>query len=241
MKLLKEFSLVLAAMLAVVSVSQADEQKVQKNLEAALPGLAITSVEKSQIDGLYRVETSAAEVLFANADASFFVAGELFGIDGGKIVNLSEKRKGKARVEQLSTIKASEKIVFPAEGDVKARITVFTDIDCGYCRKLHREVPRMNELGIEVSYLAYPRAGIGSQSYKKIVSAWCAEDPLQAMTDAKAGKQIPEKSCENPVAKQFNMGMTLGVSGTPAILLEDGTLVPGYMPADQLAQGLGIL
>ena len=118
---------------------------------------------------------------------------------------------------------------------------MFTDIDCGYCRKLHREIPQLNEMGIEVSYLAYPRAGIGSQSYSKYVSAWCAEDKLGALTLAKNGQEIPAKNCDNPIAAQYELGQQMGISGTPAIVLEDGRLIPGYLNAQKLANALGVL
>lgn len=110
-----------------------------------------------------------------------------------------------------------------------------------YCRKLHQEVPELNALGIQVDYMAYPRAGMGSKSWDKAVSAWCADDRKQAMTDAKQGKTIPDKNCDNPVEAQYRLGQRLGVTGTPAILLENGEIIRGYMPADALAKGLGVL
>lgn len=232
----------LVCLLPVFSiVVKADQKAIEERLVELVPGLEIKSIEKSEIEGLYRVVSNNSDIIFTNSDASYFLAGQLFSTTGGQVVNLSEQRKGVARAEMLAAVKPDERIIFPAKDKKKASVTIFTDIDCGYCRKLHREVPKMNELGIEVNYVAYPRAGIGSPSYDKIVSAWCADDRLQAMTDAKAGKDIPMKTCENPVADQYNLGMALGVSGTPAIVLEDGTLVPGYVPAEQLAKGLGIL
>ena len=122
----------------------------------------------------------------------------------------------------------------------KTAITVFTDIDCGYCRKLHQEVPELNRLGIEVRYLAYPRAGLESESYDKIVSAWCADDQRLALTRAKTGKKIESRDCKNPVAQHFALGGAVGVTGTPSIIFEDGRLLPGYLPAERLAQQLGI-
>lgn len=233
--------LMLVAFLSAMSVvAKADQKAIEERLVELVPGLEIKSVEESELKGLYRVVSNNSDIIFTNEDASYFLAGQLFSTKGGTVVNLSEQRKGVARAQMLADVKQEERIIFPAK-DKKAAVTIFTDIDCGYCRKLHREVPRMNELGIEVSYVAYPRAGIGSPSYDKIVSAWCADDRLQAMTDAKAGKDIPQKTCENPVADQYNLGVAIGISGTPAIVLEDGTLVPGYVPADQLAKGLGIL
>jgi thiol:disulfide interchange protein DsbC len=141
----------------------------------------------------------------------------------------------------MASIKKDDFITFSPKGETKASVVVFTDVDCGYCRKLHKEIPRLNEMGVEVKYLAYPRAGIGSNSYNKIASAWCAEDRQDAMNKLKAGEEIPMNVCEsNPVAEQFNIGIQAGLNGTPAIVLDSGELIPGYMPADKLAQTIGI-
>jgi thiol:disulfide interchange protein DsbC len=117
----------------------------------------------------------------------------------------------------------------------KHTVTVFTDIDCGYCRKLHREIDGYLKAGIRVRYLFFPRAGLGSESFNEAVSVWCAADRQQAMTDAKAGKPIEAKTCENPVIDHMQLGESLQISGTPAIVLESGDLVPGYVPAERLA------
>src|SRR5690606_35260891 len=119
--------------------------------------------------------------------------------------------------------------------------TVFTDIDCGYCRKLHAEMQGYNELGIGVSYLFFPRSGLKTASYDKAVSVWCAADQQKAMDKAKAGSQVAEKQCDNPVAEQYQAGLASGVTGTPALILQDGTMLPGYMPPDQLKQRLDSL
>ena len=126
-------------------------------------------------------------------------------------------------------------IVFAPEGKPSYTITVFTDIDCGYCRKLHGEMAGYNAEGIKVQYLFYPRAGEGSPSFAKAVSVWCADDRRTALTDAKAGKSIPDKTCPNPVKEHLELGEKMGVSGTPAIVLENGEMVPGYIPPKRLA------
>jgi thiol:disulfide interchange protein DsbC len=131
----------------------------------------------------------------------------------------------------------SEMVIFGAD-DAKHTITVFTDIDCGYCRKLHREIDDYNKENIRVRYLFYPRAGVGSPSYDKAVSVWCADDRKQAMTDAKSGKTLESKSCDNPVKGHLVLGELMGVNGTPAIVLESGELLPGYVPAKRMAQML---
>jgi thiol:disulfide interchange protein DsbC len=219
----------------------AGEAEVKKGLQNAMPGLQVTSVEVSEIGGLYRVTTAANEVLFVNEAGTHFVSGDMYALKKGGLENISEQKRESVRIQQISSVVGNDKIIFPAKGETKAKIAVFTDIDCGYCRKLHREIPQLNEMGIEVSYLAYPRAGVGSESYQKYVSAWCADDKLGALTLAKNGKSIPAKNCSNPVADQYRLGQTMGISGTPAIVLEDGRLIPGYLNAEKLGRALGVL
>jgi thiol:disulfide interchange protein DsbC len=118
--------------------------------------------------------------------------------------------------------------------DAPYTITVFTDIDCGFCRRLHAEIGKYNASGIRVRYLFMPRAGKGSESYKKAVGVWCAKDRQRAMTDAKAGKDVPAQDCKNPVDEHLALAELLGINGTPALILPDGELLPGYVPADRL-------
>ena len=227
--------------LALVSAFVSAEQgKIEKALAQAVPQLIVSAISESKMPGVYRVTDQRGQVIFVSADGEYFLTGELYSTAGGQLVNLSEQERQAQRLVELAQLDKADKITFPAKGEEKAHVSVFTDIDCGYCRKLHGEVPRMNELGISVSYLAFPRAGVGSASYDKLVNVWCADDPLDAMTQAKAGKVVPSKRCDNPVAAEYNLGNRLGVSGTPAIILSDGSLVPGYVPAEQLAQGLGL-
>ena len=126
-------------------------------------------------------------------------------------------------------------LVYKAKNE-KHVITVFTDVDCGYCRKLHNQMSEYNDLGITVRYLAYPRAGIPSANADEMQAVWCAKDPLQAMTDAKAGKNIKAASCDIDISKQYRLGMSFGINGTPAMILEDGTMIPGYQPPENLLQ-----
>ena len=113
-------------------------------------------------------------------------------------------------------------------------MTVFTDVDCGYCRKFHNEIDQYNNLGISIKYLAFPRAGIDSESYTKMVSAWCSDQADLSITLLKDNKSIPSNSCENSVAEQFELGRTLGITGTPALITQSGKLLPGYVPAQEL-------
>ena len=146
--------------------------------------------------------------------------------------------KGNSFFAQRST---EDMIIFKPEGEIKAVMNVFTDVDCGYCRKFHQEVPQLNAMGIEIRYLAYPRAGIPSGSYDKIAKAWCAEDQQDILTKVKSGQRVDVEVCDNnPIAEHYAFGSSIGVTGTPAIILMDGTLIPGYQPADNFAKLLGI-
>jgi thiol:disulfide interchange protein DsbC len=152
-----------------------------------------------------------------------------------------EVERTAARMELVDSIKVEELIVYKAKGETRAHINVFTDIDCGYCRKLHRQMDEMNAQGIEVRYLAYPRAGIRSPSFDKLATAWCSENQQEAMDKLKNREPLDMKVCDdNPVAEQFLLGGKMGVTGTPALVLADGRLVPGYMPTADLLKKLGL-
>ncbi|MGD9386175.1 MAG: DsbC family protein, partial [Thioalkalispiraceae bacterium] len=189
-----------------------------------------TSIKQTPIAGLYEVIVPP-RVFYMSANGQYVITGEL--IDLKNSVNLTQSVRDVARVEAIESLGEENMVVFAPE-KVKYTVTVFTDIDCGYCRKLHQEMPKYHQKGIKVRYLAYPRAGVGSPSYKKAVSVWCAEDRNKAMTDAKNGKTLPERECKNPVAAHYALGQGLGVNGTPAILLSNGQIYPGYAPADRL-------
>jgi thiol:disulfide interchange protein DsbC len=235
-------SVLLSVLCFLLSVNgYADNKVLIDNLAQSIPGLTVKSVEPSKMPGLFQVETSSGEILFSSVDGRFFVTGDLYTTENNKLVNLSEVKRESDRVQKIDAISNDQKIVFPAKGELKGKIAVFTDIDCGYCRKLHKEVPELNSMGIEVSYLAYPRAGVNSESYNKYVSAWCADDKLSALTQAKNGQEIESKVCANPVSAQFNLGREIGISGTPAIILQDGSLIPGYINAQKIGQALGVL
>lgn len=192
-------------------------------------GSAPSSIKPSRLENLYEV-MYGTEVVYFSKDGTYFLAGDMIELDSRK--NISEMAKQSVRKDIMSK-QDNKPVVFKAK-DEKHVLTVFTDIDCGYCAKLHREMPELNEKGITVEYLMYPRAGIGSKSYEKAVSMWCADDQQQMMTDAKERREIPAKTCDNPITEQFQLGRKVGVSGTPALVTSSGKLLPGYMPADRL-------
>lgn len=215
-------------------------QALVERLTALRPGIPIEQVRETPLAGIYALELKGGSFFYGTADGKYLFAGDMYELTDTSLVNLAEAGRTAKRQALMAQVTAEEMVVFSPEGTTKASISVFTDVDCGYCQKLHLEVPKLNEMGIEVRYLAYPRAGVGSQSYQKIVSAWCSADRNTAITRLKARQTIPTLTCSNPVASQLDLGREVGVTGTPAIVLEDGRLLPGYMPAEQLAEALGI-
>ena len=191
---------------------------------------------------------NTGDLVYMSADGEFFFTGNMYqNAVGRSLVNLTELDAEKSRLVAMQSSAAQQAWVFPALGEKKASITVFTDVDCFYCQKLHSEMPDINALGIEVRYLAYPRAGVGSSTYQVMVDAWCAENPNEFLTEAKLrshNKQVPlasPKLCDNPVAAHYELGQQIGVNGTPAIVLDSGEIWPGYLPANELAKRLGLL
>ncbi len=209
-----------------------DHEETVKNLSDVLLKTFKTApdtVSESQIPGLYQV-MYGTEIVYLSADGQYFISGDLLNLKTRE--NLSEVAQRGVRKKIVDDLETTP-ITFKAK-DEKHVLRVFTDIDCGYCAKLHREMEDINAKGITVEYLAFPRAGIGSPSYDKIVSVWCAEDQQDAMTKSKARQSVEAKTCKNPVKEQYELGQGLGVNGTPALLTESGQLIPGYVPADRL-------
>jgi thiol:disulfide interchange protein DsbC len=194
--------------------------------------IRVEDVKPSQITGLYEV-SSGAEVAYVSADGRFYLQGELYDMDSKE--NLTEKRRSGARAKLLAAAPDSEAIIF-GPPDAKYTIDVFTDIDCGYCRKLHSEIAEINRLGIRVRYLMYPRSGPGTESWRKAEAVLCSKDRNEALTRAKRGEAIPVQACKSPVDRTYQLGQDIGISGTPGILTKRGDLIPGYQPAARLAE-----
>lgn len=217
------------------------EKTIRDRITERVPGLTITGVRPAPAEGLFEVVTSTGEVFYATAGGEYLVTGDLLRLTGEGVANITETGRTERRAETMAAFGEEGVISYPAKGEQKAEIAVFTDIDCPYCRKLHDEMDRFNELGITVNYYGFPRSGPGTPSFAKYESVWCADDSQAAMDAAKQGRSVPSKSCDNPVRDQFELGGQVGVTGTPAIVLESGEMVRGYVPADKLAEGLGLL
>lgn len=225
-------TILLAIAVIFSSAALADSEKViRAKLKELMPGLAPDRVEVSPIAGIYEVYFGT-RILYITEDAKYVIQGSILDTDTRE--DISEAKLAKARLDVLKDVSEKEMIVF-APKKSKHTVTVFTDIDCPYCRKMHLEVSKLNEEGVTVRYLLMPRAGKGSKSYKKAIWTWCAEDSSDALTRIKAGEKIEQRECkEHPVDKHLALAEILGVTGTPSIILETGKMVPGYVPADKL-------
>ncbi|MEL0614537.1 thioredoxin fold domain-containing protein [Marinomonas arenicola] len=234
-QLFSRYAIITSLPVLFSSLAFAGKAEVDAAVQQALPQYSIENIELHSGSGLYTVTLKDGPALHVTADGKYFTTGDIYHINGTAVENETQK----AKLAEIEALPVSRMIVFKAANE-KAHITVFTDVDCAYCRMLHKEVPKLNEMGITVRYLAYPRAGLGSDSYKKMVSIWCSDDPKGWLTKAKEGDAIPENTCVNPVADDYNLGNSIGVRGTPTIVLQDGQLIPGYLPANELAKELGL-
>ena len=218
-----------------LSVAETSTQEaITKSLSNIFPGITPDEITPSPMEGVSEV-LIGPRLMYISNDGKYLLQGSL--IDLKTRTDISEERRNGIRMDALKELGEDKMIVFPAK-EQKHTITVFTDIDCGYCRKLHGEMDKYNEEGITVRYLMFPRAGIDSPSFKKAVTVWCSKDQLDAMTRSKSGENLPNASCDNPIKEEYELGQLLGVQGTPAIIMEDGAMLPGYVPAARLAKVL---
>ncbi len=235
--------LVVVAPLAVAGepLDKAQLDKLRAALEVPGMGLKVVSAQTSEIPGLYEVQFTNGPLIYSTLKGDFFVVGDLYSVTPKGYVNLAEKRRDGERMEKLAKVKREDMIIFSPEGEPRAYVNVFFDTTCHYCQKLHEEVAQLNKNGVEVRYLAFPRAGVGSDTFKQLASAWCADNPREAFTKLTHKEAIPENVCkDNPIAAQYQLGQELGVQGTPAIITQTGQMIPGYQAADELMATLGL-
>ncbi|HEX7238561.1 MAG TPA: DsbC family protein [Gammaproteobacteria bacterium] len=217
------------------SASAADLTK--EELAGRLNGISVDDISDSPIAGMYQVAVGA-NVAYVTKDGRYIFRGDI--IDAETSANVSEETRARARATMLHGVDPASMIVFkPANGVAKHTVTIFTDVDCGYCRQFHREIDKVTALGIEVHYLFYPRTGPNTESWTKAEEVWCAPDHNSALTRAKLGGELPDKhDCQSPVATHYELGQRIGVRGTPAIFNEAGDLIGGYLPPASLAKVL---
>jgi len=227
-----------ACLLMMTTTAGAQEEEgfdaVEAKIRGLVPNAKTIAISETPIKGVLQVQINS-DIVYVTEDGQYLLQGQIMNIDTK--ANITDQAKSGIRLSLLTDLKQDEQITFAPE-DPKYNLLVFTDIDCGYCRKLHNQMEGYNEQGIAIHYMAFPRAGIGSDSYDKFVSVWCSADQKDALTLAKNGTDpIPQK-CPNPIADQYELGREVGVTGTPALVTSDGTLIPGYMPPEQLRQRL---
>ena len=240
-KLLMPIMLVIVATQSVYLYAS-DEIEVKKdqykNIKIALerfsPGTEVDSISSAPVPGLVEVVIGPRLYYFSD-DGRFLVNGNIIDMQNQK--DVTESRVAAIRKIALDQLDDSSMIIFSPK-EPKHTITVFTDIDCGYCRKLHAQIDEYNDLGIRVQYLLYPRTKIGSPSYNKAVSVWCSKDRKKTFTEAKSGSEVEDTACKNPVSDNMQLGSQMSVRGTPSIMRSNGVMIRGYMPPKDLFRAL---
>jgi thiol:disulfide interchange protein DsbC len=240
------FALVVAAAAAAIATATAPSWAqapsaaaaagdVRAELAKKLPGSRAEDFRLSPVPGIYEM-ARGADIVYVTADGKYAFGGDLY--DVASDVNLSDRRRRDVRVQLLGEVPDSQAVIFSPKVP-KYTVTVFTDVDCGYCRKMHSEIAKYNELGIRVRYLFFPRSGPNTESWAKAEAVWCSANRNEALTRAKRGDDIKAPKCANtPVARDYELGKDVGLRGTPAIVLANGDMLPGYMPPALLARRL---
>lgn len=233
-------AVLMAGLMATVAQAESPEERIRERLERTIPNMSVESVRETERENLYAVQ-AGGELIYMTEDGRYAFTGQMLRLEEDGISNLTEEARGEERRKALSDLDSSELIRFgPEEDEVKAELYVFTDTTCGYCRKLHRDVDALNDLGIRVNYLAYPRGGPEGQGAQQLSTVWCADNRREAMTRAKQGESVSADECSAPVQSHFRIGQSFGVTGTPAMVTESGRMIRGYKPPEALAQELGL-
>lgn len=209
------------------------EENIKTKLNTMMPEMTIDSIQKTPVNNLYMV-ASGAQVLYVSADAKYIIQGDMYDVQNtAKPVNVSDNVRQVATKAIIDKVDPATMIIYPANPQ-KTMITVFTDIDCTYCRALHKEIKDLNAAGVTVRYLAFPRTAKGTPSYNKAIYVWCAEDRNTAYTQAANGKDPAVANCKHPVDEHHQIAEQVGVNVTPVIIMQNGKMIPGYLPAPQL-------
>ena len=212
----------------------ASEEDIINKISKILPtGLPINFIEESSMPDFYVVNVANNQILYVSKDFKFVLAGEVIALNDGEITSLNDIYENKFIKNIISSIKTNESIDFVSSNE-RFKLKIFTDVSCSYCRLLHSEIDQYLSNGITINYLAFPRDGLDSEVYKDMVSVWCSLDPKDSLNKLKKGKNIESKNCKNPVEEHFRKGSLIGITGTPTIILEDGTKFSGYIPANEL-------
>ena len=211
----------------------ASEDLINKISKILPTGLPINFIEESSMPDFYVVNVANNQILYVSKDFKFVLAGEVIALNEGEITSLNDIYENKFIKNIISSIKPNESIDFVSSNE-RFKLKIFTDVSCSYCRLLHSEIDQYLSNGITINYLAFPRDGLDSEVYKDMVSVWCSLDPKDSLNKLKKGENIESKNCKNPVEEHFRKGSLIGITGTPTIILEDGTKFSGYIPANEL-------
>ncbi|QOC23038.1 DsbC family protein [Wenzhouxiangella sp. AB-CW3] len=212
----------------------ADYAAIEDRISGLVAEVNELSVAETPVPGLKQVRVNN-DIIYMSADGRYLLQGRFIDLDTQ--TDLTDAAKSDMRRERLAGLDSSQFVSFGPE-NAEYDVIVFTDPDCGYCRRMHEQIEEYASNGIQVHYLAFPRAGVGSQTYDTLVSVWCAHDQQEAMDVAKAGQTPPRATCDNPVEEQYQLGQSLGVTGTPSMMTFNGDMIPGYVPPEQLKSRL---
>lgn len=241
LKLLAPWLVVAGGLLPTLASADVIAERLAENLSVNGQPMPVEQVSATPMEGLYHVRLKSGESFYSNADGSHFLVGDLYQNADNGLVNLTEQARNQERAAALAAVPDSDRVVFQGVGAPKATVVVFTDPTCPYCVQLHETVPELNERGIAVHYMAFPRASMSSAAANTLQQVWCSDNRSEAMNQAKQGQALAATaSCDNPVAEQYELGMAIGVQGTPAIVLPSGQMVPGFVPPERLAAMLGL-
>lgn len=225
--------------IAISFPAVADEQgmkRVKAEIVRSFPELATATIKPAPVPGLYEIEFDA-KIFYTTENGKYLFMGDFVEVSSRH--NVTEAQRATIRMRMLENV-GEENMIVMGPAKAKRTLTVFTDVDCPYCAKFHLDAPALNRDGVKVRYLFYPREGLKSESYRKSVAVWCAADRVKAIGIAKAGGKLDMKTCPNPVEKHFQLGAQLEIRGTPTIFIDDGKMIPGYVPASRLLSLLGI-
>lgn len=236
-------TLLFGSLLFAQASAQGDQSlrgKLEQAIEIASQNtLQIVSLNQTALPNIFEVELNTGEILYSDISGDYLFAGDMYATTPTGLMNLSASTRQKRALDKIALIPEEEMIIFSPE-EVKATITVFTDVDCTYCRALHGDLEDLMAYGIEVRYLAYPRGGEAAASYDKMISVWCSDDRKESLSLAKGGEDLPPVTCETPILEHYQLGNELGISGTPALVFSDGRVIPGYLDSERLASMLSL-
>ena len=219
-----------AMLLAGTAAFATDYADIEERISSLVSEVRELSIAETPVPGLMQVRVNS-DIIYMSEDGRYLLQGRF--IDLETQTDLTDSAQASLRRERLANLDVDEFVSFGPE-DADYELMVFTDPDCGYCRRLHEQMDEYASNGIRIHYLAFPRAGVGSQTYDKMVSVWCSHDQQGAMDIAKAGQTPPRATCDNPVDEQYQLGQSLGVTGTPSMMTFNGDMIPGYVPPEQL-------